>query len=66
MASFSLPAARGVKRINNHYSIEGENVTNKDIAERIGISVTNVDTRLRRLRKEPGAITWAKLRGDKK
>lgn len=44
------------------YAIEGEYVTRKQIGERLGIAERTVRTRMDRLKKLPGAITWEKLK----
>lgn len=43
------------------YRIEGENVTMQDIAKRLGLPLTTVRSRLRRLKGATGAVTWARL-----
>jgi hypothetical protein len=45
--------------------IEREFLTVNQVAERLKMTRTNTDTLLRKLRKEPGAITWARLRSGK-
>ncbi len=65
MRTFALAAGRGKKRVGNHYQIEGENVTALEIATRLGIRESQVHSRLRYWRDQPGAITWAKLKGCK-
>lgn len=42
--------------------IEGESLTIAQIAERLGVSSTVAEDRLRRERKRPGPVTWAALR----
>lgn len=41
--------------------IEGEYVTSTDIAARLGISDSVARSRLAKVKKQPGAVTWAKL-----
>lgn len=43
------------------YRIEGENVTMRDIAKRIGMSLPAARDRLRRLKGATGPVTWARL-----
>lgn len=61
-----LPRGRGKKRVNNHYRIEGENVTSAQIAARLGFTEAMVCKRMRALRDQAGAITWDKLKGKKR
>lgn len=43
------------------YRIEGENVTMRDIAKRLGLPLATARSRLRRLKGATGAVTWARL-----
>lgn len=43
------------------FLIEGEYVTRAQIAKRMGVTPQYAGTKLRKLRAQPGAITWAKL-----
>lgn len=60
-------AMRSAKRRRelHRYCIEGEYVTVKEIALRIGDASANVKARMKRMRAKPGSITWAKLRQEK-
>lgn len=42
--------------------IEGEHLSIRDIAVRLGVSRGVAGSRLRRLRGQPGAITWSALK----
>ena len=57
-------ASRGSTKAANacRYLIEGEPVTIAQIAGRLGILPDRARRRLGELKKEPGAITWARLR----
>lgn len=44
------------------YAIEGEYMTRKQIGERLGITEEAVRSRMNKLKKLPGAITWGKLK----
>lgn len=44
------------------YAIEGEYMTRKQIGDRLGITEEAVRSRMNRLKKLPGAITWEKLK----
>lgn len=48
------------------YCIEGEYISMRDIAVRLGISNGAASTRMSLLKKQPGAITWDKLRAGGK
>lgn len=43
------------------YRISGENVSLKEIAERLGITESTVSYRLHREKQLPGATTWERL-----
>lgn len=49
------------QRAENRLRIEGEYVTHRQIAERIGRNQEFVGRRLRELRGASGPITWARL-----
>jgi len=58
-----LSPYRGHKRKQaSVYCIDGERVTVEQIAARLGITKAAANMRLYKLKQEPGAITWAKLR----
>ena len=44
------------------YRIEGEYVTMREIAERLGINATTAGSRMAKLKKASGAVTWERLR----
>ena len=44
------------------YRISGENVTLKEIAERLGVTESVAEGRMRTARQLPGVITWERLR----
>lgn len=44
------------------YCIEGERVNMQQIAARLEITKAAASMRMMKLREEPGAITWARLR----
>jgi hypothetical protein len=44
------------------YSIEGELLTYEQIAEKLGVGKDVARMRMAKAKKEPGAITWEKLR----
>jgi hypothetical protein len=50
-------------RRENLYCIEDEYVTMTQIAERIGTGRENASDRMSYLKKQPGRITWAGLKG---
>lgn len=59
-----VDAARRRPRSKEHaYLIEGEYLCARDIAERLNVKKHVVNKRLADLRKQPGAITWARLKG---
>jgi hypothetical protein len=53
---------RAAKRCIQRYLIEGESVTWKDIAARIGTTVNTAQQRWRAARKLAGPVTWERLR----
>jgi hypothetical protein len=65
VSNMVLPTGRAKKWKLNHYRIEGENVTCADIATRLNLRESQVHSRMRKLRTQPGAITWDKLKGKK-
>ncbi len=44
------------------YSIEGELVTRKQMAERLGVSTSIIRGRMLRLKRKPEPITWEALK----
>ena len=48
----------------NRFRIEGEYVNTPEIAERLGINVGAAASRLAKLKRATGPITWARLRGE--
>lgn len=44
--------------------IEGESLTIRQVAERLGVSKVAAENRLRRERAKSGPVTWAGLRGE--
>lgn len=63
MSAKARKAALRFRRVENKLPIEGEYVTRKEIAARLGIDEKLVTQRMRVLRTKPGAITWEALRG---
>lgn len=70
MPQYAITAADNAKakqrsafrsRQENLWRIEGEYVTIREIAERLGICANAASNRLRRLQGATGAITWARL-----
>jgi GTP-sensing pleiotropic transcriptional regulator CodY len=43
------------------YRIEGENVTMVEIAQRLGVTPSVAQDRMRKLRGATGPVTWARL-----
>lgn len=43
------------------YCIEGENLTMKEIAQRVGCSVSVASSRLNKAKTMPGPVTWKRL-----
>ena len=58
------PFQNGTKlpRDGKQYCIEGDYVSMREIAERLGVTHGAVMTRMTILKKQPGAITWDKLK----
>lgn len=54
-------AKRGGKAVQNLICIEGEYLTSRQIAARLGTHATTALDRLKRARKLPGPVTWARL-----
>lgn len=54
--------AKKRRRPENRWRIEGEYVTCAEIGERIGIGESAAASRLRRLQRASGPITWDRLR----
>lgn len=50
--------------LRHQVCIEGDMVTLAEIAKRIGKTKSYVTKRMQKLREQPGAITWAALRGE--
>ncbi len=49
-------------RDGKQYCIEGEYVSMRGIADRLGVTHGAAMTRMTILKRQPGAITWAKLK----
>lgn len=49
------------KRRDEKWCIEGEQYTMVQIAERLGLTPDGAGLALRKLQKQPGAITWERL-----
>lgn len=69
MTNFRLPkggvrANQSAKARSSGYLVEGTLYSAVDIAARLGVSHRTVSDRIRRLRTQPGPVTWAAL-GEK-
>lgn len=49
------------QRPENKWRIEGEYVTQAEIADRLGITVKTANPRMAKLQKASGPITWSRL-----
>lgn len=59
------------RRQHNHsaaptYVIQGEHLTMRQIAARLGIQVAAASSRWRSAAKQPGAVTWSRLQIDRR
>lgn len=64
MGDVVLGEWRGHKRKQGSvYCIEGEYLSAEQIAARLGISKAAALARMGKLKAQPGAITWKRLRG---
>lgn len=55
---------RGAAAIRSPLCIEGEYVTVREIARRVGKAENTTREIMRKLRSKPGAITWDALKGE--
>ena len=56
-----LRKARGNATRLERYLVDGEYFTTQQMAERLGITRTQVSSRMRRERRKPGPLTWEGL-----
>jgi hypothetical protein len=54
--------ARNARKNRAVHCIEGEYVTNSQIAERVGCTLAQTTFRMTRARRLPGPVTWERLR----